>query len=176
MKRILKITSLLLVFELMIGIGIGVVVRAADEAGVDVKVTVTSYAVSVSDGNVTYGTLAVNTTRGTIVTEEDEMQTATNDGSIAKISIKGYASSPGSWTLGSDPAENVYVHKFCNDTDLDCETPFTNYTALTTNYATLDASVANAGTVDFQLRLTTPTIISSYVEQDVDVMVQASAP
>jgi len=133
--------------------------------------------VTVSDGNVTYGTLNVNTSRSTLPAEENEMQTATNNGNVTvNFNIKGTVSSPGGWTLAGTAAENVYVHKFCNDTDLDCETPFTNYTALTTNYATLDTSVANAGTVDFQLRITTPTVVSSYVEQDVDVWVQAVQP
>jgi len=142
-----------------------------------VEVTYTPvYSVSISDGNVTYGTLNVNTSRSTLPGEENEMQTVTNEGSTSKINIKGTVSSPGGWTLGGAAAPNVYVHQFCNDTDNDCTTPPTNYTALTTGYTQLKASVANAGTVDFQLRITTPTSISSYVEQDVDVWVQATAP
>jgi len=174
MKNTVKVISFFLIFGLIIG----TVALAADEAGVDVKVTVQNFSVSVSDGNVTYGTLAVNTSRSTLPGEEDEMQTATNEGSTAKISIKGSVSSPAGWTMHlTTPNVNVYVHKFCNDTDSDCTTPPTNYTGMTsTGYTTLKASVANAGTVDFQLQITTPTEVSSYVEQDVDVTVQAAAP
>jgi len=174
MKNMSKLIYLLLVFGLMTV----VVVRAADEAGVDVKVTVQNFQVSVLDGNVTYGNLAVNTSRSTIVGEENEMQTATNDGTLAKISIKGSVSSPAGWTMHlTTPNTNVYVHKFCNDTELDCTTPPTNYTGMTsTGYTTLDTSVANAGTVDFQLQITTPTSVSDYTEQDVDVTVQAALP
>lgn len=168
-----KEIGLLVIIGLVIGV---VVIQAADEASVDIKVTVQNFQLSVADGNVSYGALAVNTTRGTIASEENEMQIVTNNGSAAKVNIKGSVSSPAGWTLAATAAANVYVHKFCNDTDSDCETPFTSYTALTTNYATLKASVANSGTVDFQLRITTPTSVSDYTEQDVDVTVQATAP
>jgi len=172
MKNMSKLICLLLIFGLMTV----VVVRAADEAGVDVKVTVQAFSLVVGDGNVTYGTLGVNTSRSTLPGEEDEMQTATNTASTAKISIKGAASSPAGWTLGGAAAPNVYVHQFCNDTDNDCSSPPTSYTALTINYATLKASVANNGKVDFQLRITTPTEVSDYTEQDVDVTVQVASP
>ena len=174
----MKNTVGIISFLLILGLVIGIVALAADEAGVDVKVTVQNFVVSVLDGNVTYGTLAVNTSRSTIAGEENEMQTATNEGSTAKISIKGSVSSPAGWTLhATTPNTNVYVHKFCNDTDLDCTTPPTNYTGMTsTGYTTLKASVANAGTVDFQLQITTPTSVSDYTEQDVDITVQAAAP
>jgi len=173
----MKNTVGIISFLLILGLVIGIVALAADEAGVDVKVTVQNFVVSVLDGNVTYGTLAVNTSRSTIAGEENEMQTATNEGSTAKISIKGSVSSPAGWTLAGTAASNVYVHKFCNDTDLDCTTPPTNYTGMTsTGYTTLKASVANAGTVDFQLQITTPTSVSDYTEQDVDITVQAAAP
>lgn len=132
------------------------------------------YSVSVSDGNVTYGTLNLNASRSTLLGEENEMQTATNDSNVAaKLNIKGTVSSPGGWTLAGTAAPNVYVHMFCNDTDLNCSSPPTNYTALTTNYTTLKASVPVSGTVDFQLRITTPTSVSNYAEQNVDVWVQA---
>lgn len=149
-------------------------VGAATEATVTATVTAQNVAVSVSDGNVTYGTLALSATRSTLPAEENEMQTATNDGNVTSdLSIKGQNSA--AWTLGATQGANQYFHKFCNDTANDCSTPPTSYTALTTNYQTLATGVAASGSIDFQLQIGLPTSTSSYAQQSVDVFVQISA-
>lgn len=150
-------------------------VGAASTANVTATVTVQNISVTVSDGNVTYGTLAVSTSRSTIASEENEMQTATNNGNVTEdLNIKGQNSA--NWTLAGTSGADQYVHKFCNDTALDCSTPATNYTALTTSYQTLGSSVASSGTVDFQLQITTPSTSSVFTEQSADIMIQAVAP
>jgi len=148
---------------------------AASSATVAATVTIQNISVSVSDGDVSYGTLATSTSRSTIASEENEMQTATNNGNITEnLNIKGQNTA--AWTLSATAGADQYVHKFCNDTDNDCTTPPTNYTALTTNYQTLDTSVTTSGTADVQLQITTPSSSSSFTQQSVDVIVQAVAP
>ncbi len=140
--------------------------------------TVITISVSVSDGSVAYGILPVSTSKSTLSGDLNDMQTATNDGNVSvNLNIKGQDASGGgcSWTLSSTSGSNQYVHSFCNDTDLDCASPPTNYTALTTNYQSLDTGVAVSGTVNFQLRLTTPSSSSCYGQQTADVTVQAVA-
>ncbi|GAH30234.1 unnamed protein product, partial [marine sediment metagenome] len=74
-----------------------------------------------------------------------------------------------------DTTGNNYMHKFCNDTDDECDPAPTNYTALTTIPQTLKTPVANAETVAFQLEITTPTTPTDFSEQSAAVTVQASA-
>jgi len=104
--------------------------------------------------------------------------TAQNDGSVADFDI--YGADTGDWTLNTATSTtDNYTHKFCNETDNDCAASGVygaNFTALTTSPATLDASVANAGTVDFQLSMHTPNPSSVYTQQSAVVTVQASAP
>lgn len=150
---------------------IGQYVLAADTATVTATVTVQNISVSVADGTVAYGTLGQNATADT---EPADGQTATNNGNITEnFNIKGSTST--NWTLGATAASDVYVHKFCNDTDNDCTTPPTNYTALTLNYQTLDTAITTSGTVLFQLQINTPNPSTVYTEQSVTVTVQAVA-
>jgi hypothetical protein len=135
--------------------------------------------VSVSDGVVTYGIMPENTSKSTLSGELNDMQTATNNGDVTEnFNIKGMDATGGgcTWTLAASNGSDQYVHQFCNDTDLDCSSPPTNYTALTTSYQTLDTGIAVSGTVDFQLRLTTPNPSSCYGEQTVNVTIQAVQP
>ncbi len=135
--------------------------------------------VSISDGSVSYGIMPANTSKSTLSGELNDMQTATNDGNVIEnFNIKGMDASGGgcTWTLASTNGSDQYVHQFCNDTDLDCSSPPTNYTALTTTYQTLDTGIPVSGTVDIQLRLTTPNPSSCFGQQSVDVTVQAVQP
>jgi len=132
--------------------------------------------VSVSDGIVSYGTIPANSSKSTLPGELNDMQTATNDGNVVEnFNIKGQDATGGgcTWTLASSNGPDQYVHQFCNDTDFDCSSPPTNYTALSTSYQSLDIGVPVSGTVDFQLRIITPNPSSCYGEQSVDVIIQA---
>jgi len=136
----------------------------------------TIISVSVSDGNVAYGIMPTNTSKSTLPGELNDMQTATNDGNVTEnFNIKGQDATGGgcTWTLASTNGTDQYVHQFCNDTDYDCSSPPTNYTALTTSYQSLDTNIPVSGTVQIQLRLTTPTSSSCFGQQSVDVTIQA---
>ena len=136
---------------------------------VTATVTVQNISVSVTDGTVAYGTLAVNTSTGT---NASDTQTASNDGNITEdFNIKGQNSA--SWTLDSSNAtEDHYIHRFCSAS---CGSPPTSYTALTTNYQTLANDVSSRGNQTFDLYVTTPQTSTVYTQQSVDVMVQAVA-
>ncbi len=158
----------------LFGLLMGPMAWAADTDVVDATVMIQNISVSVSDGDVSYGTMAVSTFKSTIATDLNEMQTATNDGNVTEdLNIKGQDTA--AWTLESAVDANKYVHQFCNDTDADCSAPPTGFTAMTeSGYTTLDEDVVALGTVDFQLRLGTPSSSISYTEQEVDVTVQAA--
>jgi len=149
-----------------------------DNTSLDVT-SVANVSVSVSDGVVEYGAMPANTSKSTLPGELNDMQTATNDGNVTEnFNIKGQDATGGgcTWTLASSNGSDQYVHQFCNDTDFDCSSPPTNYTALTTSYQPLDTGIAVSGTVDFQLRITTPNLSSCYGEQSVNVTIQAVQP
>jgi len=132
--------------------------------------------VIVSDGVVAYGIMPAGTSKSTLSTDLNDMQTATNDGNVIEnLNINGQDGTGGgcTWTLSSTNGNDQYIHQFCNDTDNDCSSPPTNYTALTTSYQALKTGVAVSGTVDFQLRTTVPDPSSCFGQQSVDVTIQA---
>ena len=140
---------------------------ASDQGFVTATVTVQNISVSMEDGDIEYGILALNSSASPV---GDETQDATNDGNVAiNLEIRGQNS--GSWTLAGTNGENQYVHRFCTAT---CGSPPTNFTALTTGYQTLSTGVATSASTEIFFHLTTPTTSASYTEQEVDVQVLAS--
>ncbi len=144
-------------------------VRAASTDSVTATVTVQNISVSVSDGAIAYGTLALNSSAGT---NGIDTQTAENDGNVTvDFNIRGQDTA--NWTLGATADSDLYVHRFCTET---CDSAPTNYTALTTNYQTLAESKAAEATQTFDLHISTPTSTANYTEQSADVTVQAALP
>lgn len=168
-KKFIDFTSASIVAGL-VAVMSGTRIMAADTGVVTATVTAQNISVSVADGTVAYGTIGTNSSAGTNGTDT---QTATNNGNVTeKLNIKGQNSA--NWTLdSSNVTQDHYMHKFCT---LTCGSAPTNYTALTTNYQTLVASVASSGTQTFDLYLTTPQTTSVYTQQSVDVTVQATTP
>jgi len=152
----------------LLGMAVGVVVQADVTGTVAATVTVQNISVAVTDGTVTYGVLAVNTSTSTV--DVGDTQTATNNGNDTQdLNIKGQDST--SWTLGGSAGSDVYVHEFST-------TSFAGGAGspLTISYQTLATGVtAGTGTQVFDLKITTPTVSSSFSEQSVDVTVQAIA-
>lgn len=144
-------------------------ILAATTGTVTATVTAQNVSVTISDGTVSYGTLALNQSAGTNATDT---QTATNNGNVAEdLTIKG--SNSANWTLSAtNTSTDTYVHKFCTAS---CATAPTNYTALTTNYQSLASNIAANGTQTFDLYLTTPQTSTVYTAQNVDVTILATA-
>lgn len=152
---------------------IGQYALADTTASVGATVTVQNISVSVTDGTVAYGTMGLNSTAST--RSPVDTQTATNDGNVAEdFNVKGQdaVGSTQSWTLAGTAGSAQYVHKFCTAV---CTSPPTNYTALTTSYATLVLNVAKDGTQTFDLFINTPTATTDFTSHAVDVTVQAVA-
>lgn len=162
------------------GGGGGSGVSSAGGTGADGRVKLT-YAeclisITISDGVIGYGLMPINTSKTTLPTELNDLQTITNNSdATVDLNIKGQDASGGgcTWNLASTNGIDQYIHQFCNETDNDCTNPPTNYTALTTSYQTLATGVAISGGVDAHFNLTTPTESSCFGEQSVDVTVQA---
>jgi hypothetical protein len=163
MKSLITILSILII----VGLIVGSLIQAADTATITATVTVQNISLSVSDGSITYGTLAQNSSKSTC--DLSDTQTVTNNGNVAEtFNIKGQNSA--NWTLGTTPGSDVYVHKFATSS---C--PWTNGTALTTSYQTMATNVAASSTVTLNLQITTPNPSTVFTEQSVDVTVQAVA-
>jgi len=127
--------------------------------------------ISISDGVITYGTMAAGTSKTTV--DLTDTQTLTNDGNVTEtFNIKG-RNAPCPWTLASSVGTDQYVHQFCKATDVSCSSPPTNYTALTTGYQALYTGVAQSGTKQLDLRVIVPTTSSCFTSQSIDVTVQA---
>lgn len=162
--------TFIIVFVLTFAVAMPVL--AADTAAVTATVTAQNVSVTVGDGTVAYGTMAVSTTKSTTAADLNDLQTATNNGNITEdFNIRGQDSA--AWTLAGTAGSEQYTHKFCTTS---CTTPPTNYTALTTNYQTLGSSIATSGTKTFDLQLGTPSSTATFTEQTVSVTVQAVAP
>jgi hypothetical protein len=155
-------------------------IAMADTTGtVTATVTAQNISISVTDGSITYGTLALDASKSTLTGGVDDQQTATNNGNVAEdFTIKGANSSSGDWILDSaNTTASHYIHKFCV-ASCGTEASPTNFTALTTGDVALGAgNVAPAGTQTFDLRITTPQTTSGngFNQQTIPVTVTASA-
>ena len=171
LKKIVALTAIVSLWSLVLT----PFVLAADTGDVTATVTVKNIAITVSDGSIAYGSVAAGGTKSTLSGEANDMQTVTNSGNVEEdFNIKGFNVSSGcSWTLAATQGSEQYFHKFCNDTDQDCSTPPTSYTALTTNYQSLDTNIVTSDSVDFQLQIGVPSSTACTSEATVTVTVQA---
>jgi hypothetical protein len=153
----------------VVGMVIGAAVLGATEATITATVTVQKISLTVADGSIAYGIIPAGSSKSTC--DLDDTQTVTNNGNVAEdFSIKGKDCS---WTLGSTPGSEVYVHKFATSS---CG--YINWNtapALTTSYQTMATNIATSSSATLNLQITTPTATNSYTEQDVSVMVMAAA-
>ncbi len=162
----------------LVGLMVAGLASAATDT-VTATVTVSYASVSLNQDSFAYGTMNTNTASSTLALWGGVGITATNGGSTSDLDIYG-ANTTGSgtgWTLAGNTTGNNYMHQFCNDTDNVCDSPPTGYTGheLTTSPVPLKAGVAAAGTVAFQLRITTPTTPTDVSQQSAVVTIQASA-
>lgn len=135
----------------------------------------TIVSVSVSDGVVSYGSLATNATAST--RSPLDTQTLTNTGNVPEdFSINGQNAigSTQNWTLAATAGNAQYVHGFCTSS---CTTPPTNYVALTTTpqLPTAFTNIGTGNTANFDLFLNTPTVTTDFTSHAVDVTITASA-
>ena len=145
-------------------------IQAAIEEDYEELTTTDVLSITITDGVVNYGMVPLNSSNSTLPTQLDDVQTVTsNNNTNVDLYIKGDDST--NWELATTPGVNFFVHEFCNATDNNCASPPTNYTPLTKSYQLLKSNISSYGSVDFHLRLTTPTETSYETEQETTVTV-----
>lgn len=161
-KEFLTVISLVA----LVGLVVGVTAQGADTASVGATVTVQNISVSVSDGVVSYGTLAAGASKDTVALIDT--QTATNNGNVTEtLNIRGTNSA--AWLLaGTASGAANYKHEFSKDAFA------TAGTALTLSNQNLASAVAAGGSQAFDLKITTPPAASDFTPQSVNVTVQAT--
>lgn len=170
-NKAIKFGAVELTILLIFGLSIGANSKAADTGQVSATVTAQNITVSVTDGSVSYGTLALSGTKDTTSSGVNDSQTATNDGNVAEdFNIKGAVTT--AWTLAATQGTNQYFHKFCNNGTCDASP---TWTALTTNYQTLGTNITSSGTKEFDLQIGVPSSTATFTQQSADVTVQAVA-
>jgi len=155
----------------VIGMVVGAVVRAATGT-VSCTVTPKLISVTVTDGEVHYGTVEVDSEKSS--KDVGENQTVTNNGSVnEKIEVKTSNASGGTaWTAAGTAGNNQFVHYWSANPDAGSPT-WTAWTAADV-YATLVASLAKDGTQALGLKIHTPTVTTDYVEKSITVTVLAT--
>ena len=148
-----------------VGMIAGMAALAATEGTVTATVTAAVISISVTDGGVTYGSVALGATDNTIA--ESETQVVENTSNIeAEFNIKGTDSA--NWALVDGPSGEEYQHSFA--------TSGLVWTKLTTTYQTLIALLAQDATESLDLEILMSADTAQEATQDVDVWVQVATP
>jgi len=160
-----KILAITLIFSLAI---LGTSAYAADSASVSATVTAQNVSLTVSDGSISYGTLALGGSKSTI--DLTDTQTVTNNGNVTEdFDIKGSNSAGDVWTIvDADPGTDDYMHAFSINSGSD-------WTYMSEDYKALTTSVSPSSTTPLDLRITTPSSTSVFTEQTVSVTILATA-
>jgi len=142
--------------------------RAADTATVAATVSATNLAVSVSDGSIAFGSVALNT--ATTTAGNSDTQTVTNDGSAAAINVKSSNATGGTtWTLGTSAGSDIFKLEVSTTTG----STYMTFQA-TDTYLTASSSSASLTSGDLDFRFTTPTGSTDFVEKSLTITVQVT--
>lgn len=145
--------------------------RAASTATVAATVTASNLAVSVSDGSVAFGSVALNTAT-TTVGGTGQTQTVSNDGSNAVINVKsGNATGGTTWTLGTSAGSDTFKLEVSTTTG----SAYMTFQA-TDTYLTASSSSASLTTGPLDFRFTTPTASTDFVQKSLTITVQVTTP
>lgn len=148
----------------------GYTARAASTATIAATVTATNLAVSVSDGSIAFGSVALNT--ATTTANNGETQVVTNDGSNAVLNVKsGNATGGTTWTLGTSPGSNIFKLEVSTTTG-------SSYMTLqaTDTYLTASSTFQSLLSQNVDFRFTTPTASSDFVQKSLTITVQVTSP
>ncbi len=144
--------------------------RAAETGTIAATVSATNLSVSVSDGTIAFGSIALNT--ATTTAGNGYTQVATNDGSEAALNVKsGNATGGTTWTLGSSPGSNTFKLEVSTTTG---STYMTLQAADT--YLTASSTFASLADQNLDFRFTTPTASDDFVEKSLTITVQVTTP
>ena len=145
--------------------------RAASTATVAATVSATNLAVSVSDGSIAFGSVALNTAT-TTVGGTGQTQTVSNDGSAAVINVKsGNATGGTTWTLGTSAGSDIFKIEVSTTTG----SSYMTFQA-TDTYLTASSSSASLTSGPLDFRFTTPTVSTDFVQKSLTITVQVTTP
>jgi hypothetical protein len=147
-----------------------ITVFAQDTDTVTATVTATNLAVSVSDGTIAFGSVALNTATSTHGTGQS--QTVTNDGSVATLNVASSNATNGTtWTLATTPGSDIFTLGVSTTTG-------SSYSLLQSPnvYLTASSSFASLSSSPLDFRFTTPTISTDFVQKSLTITVQVTTP
>ena len=131
----------------------------------------TNLAVSVSDGSIAFGSVALNTAT-TTAGGTGQTQTVSNDGSNAVINVKsGNATGGTTWTLGTSPGSDIFKLEVSTTTGA----TYMTFQA-TDTYLTASSSSASLTSGPLDFRFTTPTASTDFVQKSLTITVQVTTP
>lgn len=133
-------------------------------------VSATNLAVSVSDGTIAFGSVALNTATTTVGT--GQTQTVSNDGSNATLNVKSSNATNGtSWTLGTSPGSDIFKLEVSTTTG----SSYGTFQA-TDVYLTASSTFASLTNQVVDFRFTTPTVSTDFLEKSLTITVQVTTP
>lgn len=147
----------------------GFMARAATTATVSATVSATNLAVSVADGSIAFGSVALNT--ATTTAGNSDTQVVTNDGSSAVLNVKsGNATGGTTWTLGTSAGSDIFKLEVSTTTG-------SAYMTLqaTDTYLTASSTFASLLTQNLDFRFTTPTASTDFVQKSLTITVQVTS-
>lgn len=122
-----------------------------------------------TDGVISYGIVALNTS---VINSSDVEVILVDDGPVdLDIRTTNFTQGINTWTLGSGAGSDIIKWEFSKDGN-----NWSTFLATDPTLYTFDSNVAESGTRNLYLRLTTPTFTSSYQEYSSTVTVVASEP
>ena len=145
-------------------------VSAQSTDTVTATVSATNLAVSVTDGSIAFGSVALNTATSTHGT--GQTQTVTNDGSNATLNVKSSDATNGTtWTLATTPASNAFTLAVSTTTGA-------SYSLLqgADVYLTASTTFASLGSSPLDFQFTTPTVSTDFVQKSLTITVQVTTP
>ncbi len=148
----------------------GFFARAADTGVVTATVSATNLAISVTDGSIAFGSVALNTATSTAGTLQTQI--ASNDGSNAVLNVKSSNATNGTaWTLGTNPGSDIFKLEVST-------TSGSGYGTLqaTDTYLTASSSFASLTSGNLDFRFTTPTASTDFVQKSLTITVQVTTP
>ena len=156
----------------LVGMVVGVVAKADDEASVSATVTAELITNSVASGSVDYGILPVNTSKDT-TTGPVQTQVVTNNGNInVDLGVKSSDAIGGTdWNLA---ATNASLDDFTHESAPNGST-WTAFNVDNNTYTTLANNIAaSGGTQNLDLRIKTPTSVTDNILKTITVTVLAT--
>jgi len=184
-KRILALVAVLA----LIGVLLPAAVFAADEGTVSCTVTATLVALTVEDGSVAYGTLALGATENTAYYDASDnpdgmvspqTQIITNTGTVAEDFNVMTSNAIGgtAWTLHTTtPGANLFTHAYNIAASGYTGTggiSFTKWAAADAYVLDVATSVATSGVRYLELEIGMPTSATDHTQHTITVTVQAA--